>query len=82
MTVLVTIILQESIAATCKITIPFNRSWEELLSANISLLSNTYKPNYKELEIELLGTLFSSMMDHIHLKLDIQCLPSIGLQSV
>ena len=70
-TFLVTIILQESIAATYKITIPLNRSWEELLSAKISQLSNTYKPNYKELEIELLGTFFSSMMDHIHLKPDI-----------
>ena len=34
--------LQESIE---KVTIPLNRSWEELLSAKISQLSNTYKPN-------------------------------------
>ena len=53
---LVTIILRESIAAIYKITSPLNRSWEELLSAKISQLSNTYKPNYKELEIEVLGT--------------------------
>ena len=55
---LVTIILQKGFAATYKITILLNRSWEELLSAIISQLSNTYKPNYKELEIELLGTFF------------------------
>ena len=65
MTFLVTIVLQENITATYKITIPLNRSSEELLSAKISQLSNTYKPNHKELEIELLGTFFSSMMDHI-----------------
>ena len=29
-----------------------------LLSAKVSLLSNTYKLNYKELEIELLGYIF------------------------
>ena len=71
MTFLVNIILQQSIAATYKITTPLNKSLEELLSAKMSQLSNTYKRNYKELEIELLGTFFSSMMDHIHLKLDI-----------
>ena len=31
----------------------------------ISQLSNTYKPNYKELEIKLLGTFILSIMDHI-----------------
>ena len=40
------------------------------ISAEVLQLSNTYKPNYKELEIELLGTFFSSIMDHIPLKLD------------
>ena len=55
-------ILQKSVAATHRIIIPLHRSWEELLSA--LQLSSTYKPNYKELEIELLGTFSSSVMDH------------------
>ena len=61
----------KSIAATYKITIRLNRSWEELLSAKVSQLSKSYKPNYKEQEIDLLGTFLLSMKDHIHLKLDI-----------
>ena len=48
-------------------------SFKQILgrASKISQLSNTYNPNYKELEIKLLGTFFSSMMDYIHLKLDI-----------
>ena len=77
---LVTIILQERIAATYKITIPLNRSWKQLLSANTSQLFNTYKPGntgirtFRYFFLKNDGS-HSSETGHKYL-------PSIGLQSV
>ena len=67
-TFLATIILQKHIAATYKIFIPLTDLGKSFFQLKFR---NTYKPNYKELEIELLGTFFLSMTNHIPLKLDI-----------